>query len=361
MKRAEFNARIAHVQNVRNQQRAIRNKVAAINGPPTYIRQMANESVRKARFNAMGEINFNHNADFRAYEDAARAAQAVDITTITASKTPGITDDPVKGGLDDSWSLKGNTATPTDENLFTAAEKKIAEKERDGTNFTDRDAAIHAQYKDDFIVKHGGSKRPFKESTMMVSHLKDEMDPNRLFGVRQLAEIQDAIDKLEKTLVAYNEQIKDLEAQYYAAESKKNKAKSNLTYAKRLKPTGAIDDAEIAGFESEVATTTAEMEAINVVLNGGGGAQGVRSMAMDVRRGIKALQNQRAKVSAVLGVDPASVFAGKVGMAKKGAAAGGVVGLGTGVIATIGLFYLFRKTSPSMGRGRGKNPIDIFS
>ncbi len=367
MKRSEFNARIAHVHKIRNQQRAVRNKISALNGPPTYIRQMAGESVRKARFNAMGDILFNNRGDKTAYESAAVAAQDIDISTVNTTTTPNLTDDPVRGGLNDSWSISGEVSSPTPKNanLFLAAENKILQRENEGEVFSDRDAAIHAQYKADFIVQFGPSSQPFEESTMRVSHLQDNEDPQRLAGIQQISEIQDAIVKLEKTLVKYNEQIGEQETEYYAKVEALNTAQQNLEWADNLVSTGVIDESERSGLELAVSTAQAEVQAIDVLLNGGSGAQGLRSLAMDVRRGIAALQRQRATVSASLGIDPAKISQltrdAAVSGARKGTLGGGALGLGTGIIATLGLIWLFRKTTPSTRRGRGRNPIDIFS
>lgn len=357
MKSAEFNARVAHVHKVRNQQRAIRNKVAAISGPPTYIRQMANESMKKAQFNAMGDIVFNSMADKAAYETAAQ----VPIREYGgARQTPGLIDDPVRGSLDDEWSMIGDDKTPIYSKEFNEA--KIAVTER-GVPANRYDDEVHAEYKRMVRVKYGISARPFKDSTMMVSHLDDEMDPARVAGVRQLAEIQDAIDKLNESLVVINGQIKESEADYYKAVSAVKKASANKTYASRLNKvdSSVVSDAEVASFDTIVATKKAEMEVLDVFLNGNGTAQGLRPMAQDIRRGIAALQNQRSKVSGDLGVDPDDVFKAKMGAAKKGALTGGGVGVGVGMAATIGLLWLMRSKSPSVRRGRGKNPISIFN
>lgn len=357
MRRSEFNARIAHVHKVRAQQRAVRNKVASISGPPTYIRQMANESVKKARFNAMGDIVFNNSADRMAYETAAQ----VPIRQYGGPReTPGLIDDPVKGSLDDEWSMVGDDKTPQYESLYNEAKLAVSER---GVSSGDYDDAVHAEYKRMVRVRHGISARPFKDSTMMVSHLNDDMDPTRMAGVRQLAEIQDAIDKLNQTLVVINQQIKDSEADYYNAESEVKAARANKTYASKLNraDSSVVSAAEVASFDAAVATKEAEMQVINALLNGDALSQGLRPMAQDVRRGIAALQRQRAKVSGELGVNPDDVFKAKVGAARTGAIGGGTVGMGVGIVATLGLLYLMRKTTPSVRRGSGSNPINIFS
>jgi len=328
MKAAEFNANLLRVRQARLRQTALRQKAASINGPPTYVRQMVGESIRKARFNAMGAIVFNDTANKNAYESAVRAASATDYQSITNPRGmfPALKDDSPYNSDSDMWSRTGTgTATPTDNELFLEVMNELLEKQAKGTLFTDFDAEHVKQYKERFIAKHGPRKPPFQESTMMLSFPSFNEDAQTVAATRQLAEIQTGIDQLERALAAYNQQIKDAEESF--------KTTTNLEEKKML----------------------------DILLNGGGGAQGLRALAADVRKGITSLHAQRRTVAAELNIDVGAATEATSGSFKKGLAYGGGGGAVLGGVVALGIIYAMRKSYKATGRGRGKNPIDIFS
>ena len=152
MKRSEFNARIAHVHKVRAQQRAVRNKVASISGPPTYIRQMANESVRRARFNAMGEITFRDAADTAAYTKAKQHLDSLESDTNFdlsryKERQSGLLDDPKYDGLDDDWSLTRANSTANDPELFKEARLKVEAESGWFASKSKKRDLVHEEYK----------------------------------------------------------------------------------------------------------------------------------------------------------------------------------------------------------------------
>jgi tetratricopeptide (TPR) repeat protein len=361
MKAAEFNANLLRVRQARLHQTAVRQKVASINGPPTYVRQMVGESIRKARFNAMGDIIFEKSADRFAYEAAVVNAPASSYQNQTKNKTPGIEDDAPTGrggsARADRWSfLTDGDGSPNDDELWLQSEKAIQKKIDDGTEYTDKNDAIVEHYKTAYLVKHGPMKPPFKGSTMMVSHLSDKKEEKeRIALMAQVGEIQTAIEKLERAQVSINGAIKDAEAQYYAAEAKYEKAVELVDAAKRIG-----DAAKTVAYQREAETAKADMDALQMLLNGGSSSIGLRWQAMEIRDGVAALMRQRTNVSAELGIDPEEQR-----RQKRWARFGGFsVGNATGGLLAAGAIIWWlnrREKSPATRRGAGRSPIDIFS
>lgn len=374
MKAAEFNANLLRVRQARLRQTAIRQKVASINGPPTYVRQMVGESVRKARFNAMGAITFNSNADRVEYETAYRHADGL-YENQTDQETPGIIDDAPYGreaaGLNDRWSFRaGGDEAPTDNELFLESTATITKAVADGRQYTDVDEAIRANYKMKFVAKHGPMKPPFKGSTMMVSHLSENRDDmKRISLMSQVGEIQGAIEKLQRAQVSINASIQDNESAYYAAQNKYNAARQNYNSARTLsrlsesefRTEAPISQQELDSFSREMEVAKADMDALSLLLNGGPGSVGLRTQAIEIRKGIAALMRQRSTVSAELGIDPEAQSAAESSARTGGVVGGALGGSAVGAIAALGLVYLFRSRAKGTGRGRGRNPIDIFS
>ncbi len=368
MKRAEFNAQLAHVHKARNRQRAIRNKISAISGPPTYVRQMANESIKKARFNAMGAIDFgNDRARRLQYETARNIANDVDISNQFTTRTSSVFDDPtiVKGGdgLDDDWSLSvkdwESDATPTNtgeikgEELYLQVEKDLGPKASK--------AEVHAEYKSRFKTRYGRSARPFEQSTMMVSHIPDNLDQagrETFAKTKQLAEVQDAITKLDKSLVVINGQIKEQEGELIAKKQELDAARKNLNYARHLQKTKpeALEPGAIGGLALLVNVLQTDYNQKSVLLNGDSNSQGLRSMAIDVRKGISALHAQRSQLMGELGVtEPAP--RGIVGSAVRTT---GTYAIPVAVVTYLLAMRYFTKQRGTR-RGRGNNPLDIFA
>ena len=105
----------------------------------------------------------------------------------------------------------------------------------------------------------------------------------------------------------------------------------------------------------------ADMDALSLLLNGGPGSVGLRTQAIEIRKGIAALMRQRSTVSAELGIDPEAQSAAESSARTGGVVGGALGGSAVGAIAALGLVYLFRSRAKGTGRGRGRNPIDIFS
>ena len=368
MKRAEFNAQLAHVHKARNRQRAIRNQISAISGPPTYVRQMASESIKKARFNAMGAIDFgNDRARRLQYETARNIAKDVDISNQFMTRTSSVFDDPtiVKGGdgLDDDWSLSvkdwESDAIPTNTGEIKGTELYLQVEKDLGPNASK--AEVHAEYKSRFKTRYGRSARPFEQSTMMVSHIPDNLDQadrETFTKTKQLAEVQDAITKMDKSLVVINEQIKEQEEKLIAKKQELDAAKKNLNYAKHLQKTKpeALEPGAIGGLSLLVTVLQADYNRKSVLLNGDSNSQGLRSMAIDVRKGISALHAQRSQLMGELGVtDPAP--RGIVGSAVRTT---GVYALPVAVVTYLLAMRYFTQQRGTR-RGRGNNPLDIFA
>ena len=368
MKRGEFNARIAHVHKVRNQQRAIRNKVAAISGPPTYIRQMAHESMKKSQFNAMGDIEFKSAARQFDYEKAA--AHTLTITSDDGfnlnkyeERNKGLVDDPKKKGLDDDWSLTRKESTPRDVELYNQAADKVKASKGFFSSKKGMEDEINEKYKEMVRIKHGNNFRPFVDSTMMVSHIEyQEVTKGQDSAVRQLAEIQDGIIQLNKTLTAINEQIGQNEAEFLRVESEKKNAVRDVNNAKRLNKINpqATTKADIEAYSRRSAVIEEEFNALNVLMNGDKTSPGLRKMAKEVRRGIDALEKQKRSVSAQLGIDKYGADARVSAAKNQGALIGGAGGALLGVTGLIALAMYMGDSTPSTTRGRGRNPIDIF-
>lgn len=368
MKRGEFNARIAHVHKVRNQQRAIRNRVAAISGPPTYIRQMAHESMKKSQFNAMGDIEFQNAARLLDYEKAA--AHSLTITSDDGfnlndyeERNKGLVDDPKRKGLDDSWSLTRKDSTPRDVELYNQAADKVKASKGFFSSKKGMQDEIDEKYKEMVRIKHGINFRPFMDSTMMVSHIEyQEVTKGQDSAVRQLAEIQDGIIQFNKTLTAINEQIKQNEADFSRMERNYKIAEENVKHAKALRTADpmATTEADIEAYERILTTIKAEFDAYDILMNGDKTSPGLRKMAKEVRRGIDALEKQKRSVSAQLGIDKYGADARVSAAKSQGALVGGAGGALLGAAGLIALAMYMGDSAPSTTRGRGRSPIDIF-
>ena len=368
MKRSEFNARIAHVHKVRAQQRAVRNKVASISGPPTYIRQMANESVRKARFNAMGEITFRDAADTAAYK---KAKQHLDSLESDANfdlsrykeKQPGLVDDPKVDGLDDDWSLTQATSTPNDPELYKEARLKI-EAQRgfwraSGKNERER---IIEEYKKMVRSKHGMNYPPFQDSTMQVSRQEFERNKVQEQRTKDLSEIQDAINKLNRSLTAINEQIALNEGELIRLDRETELAFEDLQSAQRLNQINpqATTFQDVQVYNQRMNDLGVEKQVYNALMNGDANSVGLRTMAKETRRGIAALENQKRRVQSMLGMNVKGMDDMVKSAENRGLRYGGLGGAVFGAGALVLAAIYFSDTIPSTGRGRGRNPLDIF-
>jgi hypothetical protein len=369
MKSAEFNARIAHVHKVRNQQRAIRNKVAAISGPPTYIRQMANESIKKAQFNAMGDIIFDKTRDKSAYEKAA--AHSLTITSEDGfnldqygERNEGLVDSPKVRDLDDDWSMTKKASTPSDPELYKDTRLSVGKKGWFQSQ-EDYEVEVHLEYKRRVRIKHGPNYPPFKHSTMQASHIEYETSrktKERQKRVRQLTEIEDAIVKLSKTLTAINEQIAENEVEYQAGREELALAQQDVENARRLKqvnPT-ATTGTDVAYYMQRANQIKIEQDLRDALMNGDKDSPGLRNMAKEVRAGINSLQVQKRSVEGELGIDTLSTFKRVNSARVSGMKIGGGIGALAGAAGLIALAMYMGDGGPSTTRGRGRNPIDIF-
>ena len=367
MKRSEFNARIAHVHKVRAQQRAVRNKVASISGPPTYIRQMANESVRRARFNAMGEITFRDAADTAAYTKAKQHLDSLESDTNFdlsryKERQSGLLDDPKYDGLDDDWSLTRANSTANDPELFKEARLKVEAESGWFASKSKKRDLVHEEYKKMVRSKHGMNYPPFKDSTMQVSRQEFEHNKVQEQRTKDLSEIQDAINKLNRSLTAINEQIARNEGELIRLDEETVLAREDLQYAQRLNQANpqATTAQDVQVYDQRMKDLEAEKQVYNVLMNGDADTVGLRTMAKETRRGIAALENQKRRVQSMLGMNVKGMDDMVSSARNRGLMVGGTGGalLGAGALVLAAIY--FSDTIPSTGRGRGRNPLDIF-
>lgn len=328
MKPAQFNAEIGRIHAARAKQVHLRNNIGALNGAPTYLRHMKAESLQKARFEEMGNatrklewlrhkmgrrdpffgfgaISFDSTNDMQAYQTGVEAARNVDLTSVPSSLT-WPTDALPLNDTSDLWSGEAENATDTD--LYI----KVIEK---GGTIED--------YKRRFIGKHGPRVPPFKESTGQLSLSEDALAVKYKEDLRQLAEITEALETLEKTLYAYNQQIAEVEAQLNGN------------------------------------TTAQDRETLRDFLYGTNNTPGLRGRAMQVREAITALRRQRGYLTS--NMDSFLKEAGEPnwkGYARGAAIGGG--GMAAGLALGVFLVWNARRRLPG-NRRRSRDPIDIFS
>jgi hypothetical protein len=176
--------------------------------------------------------------------------------------------------------------------------------------------------------------------------------------------MEEGIASLEKALYQYNQLIKDSEQSYYSAISRYSALqKQAVQYAKVIGiPMLDAEREEIHAYlESEAAAALAEKQSMEALLAGGPGTTGLRDKAKEVRGGIHALQKQRATVQGALGIDAEDVNAKVASARGTGTAIGGTVGMGAGIVAALGLVWLFRNQAPGTRRRPGDDPISIFT
>ena len=329
---------------------------------------MANESVRKARFNAMGEITFRDAADTAAYKKAKQHLDSLesdanfDLSRYDERQT-GLVDDPKVDGLDDDWSLTQATSEPNDPELFKEARLKI-EAQRgfwraSGKNERER---IHEEYKKMVRSKHGMNYPPFKDSTMQVSRQEFERNKVQEQRTRDLSEIQDAINKLNRSLTAINEQIALNEGELIRLDEETVQSFEDLQSAQRLYQVNpqatTLQDVQV--YDQRMKDLETEKQVYNALMNGDANSVGLRTMAKETRRGIAALENQKRRVQAMLGMNVKGMDDMVRSAEKRGLMFGGTGGAIFGAGALVLAAIYFSDTIPSTGRGRGRNPLDIF-
>ena len=133
MKVSRFNADTNRVRNARLKQTRVRHQIAAINGPPTYLRTSVLTARKQQYVKNMGAIAMESNlvAD---YEAAVRDAKAVNYNSVPAGYRESFpNDDPPKNSDADMWSrtsLSDAAKAATVSRLWTEALSSLRTKPR---------------------------------------------------------------------------------------------------------------------------------------------------------------------------------------------------------------------------------------
>jgi len=364
MKVSRFNADTNRVRNARLKQTRVRHQIAAINGPPTYLRTSVLTARKQQYVKNMGAIAMESNlvAD---YEAAVRDAKAVNYNSVTAGYRESFpNDDPPKNSDADMWSrtsLSDAAKAATVSRLWTEAELKVSEMSNQGTvefkDETEKTNYIAEEYKILVSNKYGDTKRPFSDSTMALSLPEDTVvDPKLSYAMSQLGEITQGIESLEKSLYLYNEEIKTAEQIYYTSRDRASDLSSKIRQYRKELASDELNPSRkeiLTWLESEETVAINERTASNNML------VGLRNKAANVRKGISALQQQRLLVANSVGMEiPTTTGSGDFWPNTARYSTGGLLGA---AVALGAILYLRSPRSQSTRTGRRKDPVSIFT
>ena len=153
--------------------------------------------------------------------------------------------------------------------------------------------------------KHGMNYPPFKDSTMQVSRQEFVRNKAQEQRTKDLSEIQDAINKLNRSLTAINEQIALNEGELIRLDKETELAFEDLQSAQRLNQINpqATTFQDVQAYNQRMNDLAVEKQVYNALMNGDANSVGLRTMAKETRRGIAALENQKRRVQGMLGMD----------------------------------------------------------